>query len=272
MHVGLLGVARLHHQACRGAVVHEARRRHARERDHVLRRDAVCVEPGEAARRIGDALLIGTVVREPLDPLETGDRLRAGREHLLERRPGLAGRGGEQVAGHEPQRRLPHLLGRETDALPHLRHELGRRLTVGVDVDDHEAAEWCRPATLGKVAAQTRGTAMGFTLTEGHFSTEEEARAEIEARGWHALTIDFDAMDTDQHWHDFDALIYVLDGNVTVELEDGTTMQCGAGARVETPAGVVHRDSITAYRAVIGLAVAPGAMTQPINKEPALLA
>lgn len=28
---------------------------------------------------------------------------------------------------------------------------------------------------------------MGFTLTEGHFSTREEALAEIEARGWHAV-------------------------------------------------------------------------------------
>ena len=109
---------------------------------------------------------------------------------------------------------------------------------------------------------------MSYTLTEGHFSTEDEARAEIEALGWEAITIDLDAMDNDLHWHDFDAVLYVLDGSVTIELADGTMMQCGAGARVDTPAGVVHRDSSTAYRAVIGLAVTPGEMTRPINKPP----
>ena len=109
---------------------------------------------------------------------------------------------------------------------------------------------------------------MGYTLSEDYFSTEEEAQAEIEARGWHALTIDLEPMESDLHWHDFDAVLYVLDGSVTIELDDGTVMQCGAGARVDTPAGVVHRDSSTAYRAVIGLACAPADMTLPINKPP----
>jgi quercetin dioxygenase-like cupin family protein len=121
-------------------------------------------------------------------------------------------------------------------------------------------------------AVTRQGTTMGYTLTEGYFSTEDEARAEIEARGWTPITIELEPMETDLHWHDFDAVLYVLDGSVTIQLEDGTTMQCSAGARVETPAGVVHRDSNTAYRAVIGLACDPTDMTRPINKEPALLA
>jgi uncharacterized protein YjlB len=111
---------------------------------------------------------------------------------------------------------------------------------------------------------------MGYTLTEGHFTTEDEARAEIEARGWHALTIDIQPMETGLHWHDFDAVVFVLDGTARIELEDGEVMQCGAGARVETPAGVLHSESSSspAYRAVIGLAVEPSALTQPINKAP----
>jgi hypothetical protein len=39
----------------------------------------------------------------------------------------------------------------------------------------------------------------------------------------------------------------------------------------DTPPGVVHRDSTTAYRAVIGLDCDPADMTRPIDKEPALL-
>src|SRR5215471_7065864 len=128
------------------------------------------------------------------------------------------------------------------------------------------------PARNFGKATTRRETTMGYTLTEAYFSTEEEARREIEARGWHAITIELEPTETDLHWHDFDAVLYVLDGSVTIVLDDGTTMQCGAGARVDTPAGVVHRDSSTAYRAVIGLACDPTDMTRPINKEPALLA
>src|SRR4051812_40603020 len=114
-----------------------------------------------------------------------------------------------------------------------------------------------RKISVGPVRHHQGDHAMPYTLTESHFTTEDEARAEIEARGWHAITIDLDVTENDLHWHDFDAVLYVLDGCVTIEFDDGAVMQCGAGARVDTPAGVVHRDSSTAYRAVIGLAVTP---------------
>ena len=57
-----------------------------------------------------------------------------------------------------------------------------------------------------------------------------------------------------------------------VEFEDGSMMSCGAGARVETPAGVLHKEHGDGYRAVIGLAVDPAEMTHPINKPPESLA
>src|SRR4051812_28484427 len=113
---------------------------------------------------------------------------------------------------------------------------------------------------VGKARRQRERLAMPYTLSVDHFATEDEARTEIEALGWHPITIDLDGADSELHWHDFDAVLYVLDGSVTIELEDGTVMQCGAGARVETPSGVVHRDSSTAYRAVIGLAITPDEM------------
>ena len=34
------------------------------------------------------------------------------------------------------------------------------------------------------------GASMRFTYTEGHFSTEDEAFAEIAARGWYAIPAD----------------------------------------------------------------------------------
>ena len=107
-----------------------------------------------------------------------------------------------------------------------------------------------------------------FTLTEAHFTTEDEAKAEIETRGWRPVVVDIEIVDRDLHWHDFDAVLYVLDGTATVEFEDGSMMSCGAGARVETPAGVLHKEHGDGYRAVIGLAVDPAEMTHPINKTP----
>ena len=112
---------------------------------------------------------------------------------------------------------------------------------------------------------------MGFILTEGHFSTEEEAFAEIAARGLHALAIDRSAEENEFHWHDFDTVTFIVDGTARVEFEDGTSMQCGAGARIEAPARVVHREASPAYRAVLGFSMNPADMTQPVNRPVAQL-
>jgi len=110
---------------------------------------------------------------------------------------------------------------------------------------------------------------MGFVLTENHFTTEEEALAEIAARGFHAIgPVDVPAQENDPHWHEFDSVVYVLDGTARVEFEDGSAMQCGAGARVEAPAGTVHREASPAHRAVFGISIDPAAMTQPVDKPP----
>ena len=107
---------------------------------------------------------------------------------------------------------------------------------------------------------------MGFTLTEGYFTTEDEALAEIADRGWHPITFDVAAEENELHWHDFDAVTFVVDGTARVEFEDGSVMQCGAGARIEAPAGVLHREVSPAYRAVFGFNVDPAEMTEPVNK------
>ena len=120
---------------------------------------------------------------------------------------------------------------------------------------------------------EDEGVDMGFVLTEAHFSTEDEALAEIEARGLHAIgAFDVPAQENGLHWHDFDSVIYVLDGTARVEFPDGSAMQCGAGARVEAPAGTVHREASPAYRAVFGISIDPAAMTQPVDKPPVALA
>jgi uncharacterized RmlC-like cupin family protein len=111
---------------------------------------------------------------------------------------------------------------------------------------------------------------MQCELTPNAFTTEAEAIAEIEARGWCAFAADMPADTSELHFHDFDSVIYVVSGRPRLELEDGTPVQCGAGTRVELPRDLIHREATEAYRAVFGISVALADLTQPINKPVAL--
>lgn len=107
---------------------------------------------------------------------------------------------------------------------------------------------------------------VGFTLTRDACTGEEDAIARIEARGWHPLTLDVPAEEIGWHRHDFDAVLFFVDGTLHVELEDGTTLECGPSSILEAPKDVVHRESSSGYRMVVGLSVPVEELTQPINK------
>jgi hypothetical protein len=96
--------------------------------------------------------------------------------------------------------------------------------------------------------------------------------AEIASLGWPAIELDVPADDSELHWHDFDSVIFVLAGSPHIAFEDGSEMECGAGARIEAHARVVHREMGRAYRAMMAFSIEPSEMTQPINKPVAELA
>jgi len=106
---------------------------------------------------------------------------------------------------------------------------------------------------------------MRFMKAEGHFTTKEQALAEIASHGWHAMEKRFSAED-ELHWHDFDSVAYVLEGTASAEYEDGTVEHAGAGCRVAAPAGIVHRNVGPDWHGIIAFAVHPSKLTQPINK------
>ena len=95
------------------------------------------------------------------------------------------------------------------------------------------------------------------------FDDEAQAYAEIEAMGYHAMAFDFPAEENDFHWHDFDSVVYVTDGEITLSTEDGESITCQRGAKIVAKAGLVIEQS-PGYSAIIGFAVAPEALTQPI--------
>ncbi len=107
---------------------------------------------------------------------------------------------------------------------------------------------------------------MRYTVTEGHFTTSDEAVAEIGARGWEAVEYEVPAEVTEFHWHDYEAVAFVLDGTLETVYEDGTMLVCGPGSRVEQPSRIVHRSGSSSYRAVFGFSVRRADMTRPISK------
>ena len=110
---------------------------------------------------------------------------------------------------------------------------------------------------------------MDYTLTEGHVVTEAEALAEIEARGWYGFVRDVVVEEDEElHWHDFDAVLYVMQGTARASTPTGI-VEAGPGVLAEAKAGWVHADIAgTTYRGVFGFSVDPAQMTQPINKPP----
>ena len=106
-------------------------------------------------------------------------------------------------------------------------------------------------------------------IRNDHFSTEGEAVAEIESAGYWPMTLSFSAEKNEDHWHDFDAMIFILEGELGLtESETGETCTCGPGTRIVAKAGVLHREEHNGYKAVIGVSVDPATLKQPINKLP----
>lgn len=105
------------------------------------------------------------------------------------------------------------------------------------------------------------------TVEPTEVSSEQEAITEIEAMGFSALTMDVVGAEEDFHFHEFETVVYVLDGTAAAEYPDGTVLEAGSGMVAKLPATTVHRDVPgSTYRGVFGFSVDPAEMTQPLNK------
>ncbi|HEX7758746.1 MAG TPA: MerR family transcriptional regulator [Caulobacteraceae bacterium] len=115
----------------------------------------------------------------------------------------------------------------------------------------------------------TRETVMGITKTHDAFALEDEAMAAIHAAGFHPLLLEVPAETNENHWHDFDTIIFVLEGeNVVTEAATGKTLACGPGSRIDFPRGVIHRENHRGYRALFGFSIDPAALDGPLNMPP----
>jgi quercetin dioxygenase-like cupin family protein len=106
-------------------------------------------------------------------------------------------------------------------------------------------------------------------ITTGNFTTEAEAIALAEAAGLVPLALDLEPSGED-HWHDFGATAYIIDGSVKItDVESGSSFEVAAGCSLSADPGAVHREEGAPYRAVIAIDRDPATLTMPIDKSPA---
>ena len=99
------------------------------------------------------------------------------------------------------------------------------------------------------------------------YKDEADAYTQIEEAGYHAMPMNFAAFKNDFHWHDFDSLIYITKGELTItEQESGESRICGPGSKIIGTAGLVHREKSEGYSAIFGFAVDPRSLSQPVDK------
>lgn len=105
------------------------------------------------------------------------------------------------------------------------------------------------------------------TITSTGNISEEDALAELAEMGFHGFADDGVGQVEELHWHDFDVIAYVMSGEASAELSDGTIITAGAGTKVRLPRGTVHKDVPgQTYRRVLGFSIPPSEMTEPIDR------
>ncbi len=101
--------------------------------------------------------------------------------------------------------------------------------------------------------------------------TEEDALAEVAELGYHGLAFDLiTEEDEPLHWHEFNAVTFVIEGSGSLRKGNGELVETGPGCRLEAPAGFLHQALAgPKQRLVIGTDLPYGDWTMPIDKDPA---
>jgi hypothetical protein len=112
---------------------------------------------------------------------------------------------------------------------------------------------------------------MEFEFSTGEPITEEEALEQVATMGFHGMAFD-DVHDEDEtlHWHEFDAVTWVISGTGAFADEGGNVTRVQPGCRLRAPAGWLHRTLAGSQtRVVLGTNLPGESWTAPIDKDPA---
>lgn len=111
---------------------------------------------------------------------------------------------------------------------------------------------------------------MEYCFVQGPPISEENALAQATELGFHALAFDqVTEEDEPLHWHEFEAVAWVISGTGAFADENGKVTQVSPGCRLDAPAGWLHRNLAgPPQRIVIGTNLPGEQWTTPINKDP----
>jgi len=112
---------------------------------------------------------------------------------------------------------------------------------------------------------------MDYVFNQGTPITEADALAQAAELGFHGLAFDLvTKQDEVLHWHEFDAVTWVIEGTGAFADAAGNVTQVSPGCRLEAPAGWLHRNLAgPPTRVVLGTNLPGDQWTAPIDKDPA---
>jgi quercetin dioxygenase-like cupin family protein len=111
---------------------------------------------------------------------------------------------------------------------------------------------------------------MAIEITPSHFTTREQALAEIASDRLFLVEVDTRPGDLSPtaHAHDYRVDIYLLEGVLELyEPDTGVTQRLEAGSKAVVPAGIVHLEHTPAvFRSAIGLSKDPALILNPAGQ------
>ena len=113
---------------------------------------------------------------------------------------------------------------------------------------------------------------MKIIVHRDHFNSPVQAYNEMEIAGLKPMEMDVPAVKNESHGHNFSTWIYILEGvlHITDTAQD-RTLTAGPGSRVDVPERVLHSEESSGYRIIAGMSVEPSSLTEPVDRDPALL-
>lgn len=112
---------------------------------------------------------------------------------------------------------------------------------------------------------------MDYRFSQGDPISEEDALAQGVDMGLHGLAFDL-IVDEDEplHWHEFDAVAWVISGTGAFCDGEGKVTELSPGCRLDAPAGWLHRNLAGPTVRLVLCTNLPGEQwTMPIDKDPA---
>ena len=105
-----------------------------------------------------------------------------------------------------------------------------------------------------------------ITLEPDHFSSTEDAQAELARSELFAMEFVVPAVASAVHWHRFDAVLYLLEGEL--QLTDAAAdkvLRVTPGCRVTIPEGTLHAERSEGYRVLLGSSIPADQFDDPVD-------